>query len=173
MLITILAISCSMRGSSTRRSSGFRRRCVSSPIMPRCTTTWAMPARPRGGRRRRSPAIGMLLGTARLRRSLQRSGHCPARTGKARRGCRQLPASSLRLQPDHAEAHNNLGNAFRDQDRFDAAIASFQNACAREARLCRGLQQSGQCAERSGIGRRRHRPIPACLASETRSCGRS
>jgi len=32
------------------------------------------------------------------------------------------------LQPDYAEAHNNLGNAFNEQGRLDEAIASYRQA---------------------------------------------
>ena len=35
---------------------------------------------------------------------------------------------ALRLKPADAEAHNNLGNALRDQGKLDEAIASYQQA---------------------------------------------
>ena len=35
---------------------------------------------------------------------------------------------ALRLKPDYAEAHNNLGNALRDQGQLAAAVAQYQEA---------------------------------------------
>ena len=35
---------------------------------------------------------------------------------------------ALRLKPDFAEAHNNLGNALRDQGQLAAAVAHYQEA---------------------------------------------
>jgi tetratricopeptide (TPR) repeat protein len=37
-------------------------------------------------------------------------------------------AALIRLKPDHAEAHNNLGVAFYQQRRTDEAIRQFQEA---------------------------------------------
>ena len=35
---------------------------------------------------------------------------------------------ALRLQPNHPDAHINLGNALKDQGKLAEAIASFQEA---------------------------------------------
>ena len=35
---------------------------------------------------------------------------------------------ALQLQPDHAEAHNNLGNALQDQGKLDEAVACYRRA---------------------------------------------
>jgi tetratricopeptide (TPR) repeat protein len=35
---------------------------------------------------------------------------------------------ALRLDPAYAEAHNNLGNAYRDQGKFEAAKQHFSKA---------------------------------------------
>src|SRR5581483_431729 len=37
---------------------------------------------------------------------------------------------AIALQPGLAEAHNNLGNALKDQGEFDEAIAAYQRAIA-------------------------------------------
>src|SRR5258708_3678378 len=35
---------------------------------------------------------------------------------------------ALQIKPDYAEAHNNLGNALRDQGRLDEAISAYRTA---------------------------------------------
>ena len=35
---------------------------------------------------------------------------------------------ALELKPDHAEAHNNLGNALKDQGKLDEAVACYRQA---------------------------------------------
>jgi tetratricopeptide (TPR) repeat protein len=36
----------------------------------------------------------------------------------------------LAIDPDHAEAHNNLGNIFKEQGKFDDAMAHYGRAIA-------------------------------------------
>jgi Flp pilus assembly protein TadD len=36
--------------------------------------------------------------------------------------------AALRLKPDDAEAHNNLGNAYVKRNRFDEAVNEFMTA---------------------------------------------
>ena len=36
--------------------------------------------------------------------------------------------NALVIEPDHAEAHNNLGNVFKDTGQLDAAINSYEKA---------------------------------------------
>ena len=48
---------------------------------------------------------------------------------------------ALELKPDYAEAHNNLGNALKDQGKLDEAVA-----CCRRA-----LQLKPDYAERTTI----------------------
>ena len=35
---------------------------------------------------------------------------------------------AVRLKPDYAEAHYNLGNAFKEQGQLAAAVAQYQEA---------------------------------------------
>ena len=55
-----------------------------------------------------------------LCRGAQQPGHRLAGPGKAGRSGRLLPPG-LELKPDYAEAHNNLGTAFKDQGKLDEA----------------------------------------------------
>ena len=41
---------------------------------------------------------------------------------------RRLLPSGLELKPDYAEAHNNLGNALKDQGKLDEAMACYRRA---------------------------------------------
>ncbi len=36
---------------------------------------------------------------------------------------------AVELKPDFAEAHNNLGNAFKDQGELDEAAACYRRRC--------------------------------------------
>ncbi len=53
---------------------------------------------------------------------------------------------ALRLKPDYAEAHNNLGAALLDQGQLAEAVAQLSRSPPPQTRLRRGAQQSGQCA---------------------------
>ena len=52
---------------------------------------------------------------------------------------------ALELRPDYAEAHNNLGNALRNQGKLDEAVGLLPPGGGTEAGLCRGPQQPGRC----------------------------
>ena len=51
----------------------------------------------------------------------------PDRPGEAGRGDRRVPRG-VRLKPDAARAHNNLGIALSDQGKLDEAIAEYREA---------------------------------------------
>ena len=57
---------------------------------------------------------------------------------------------AIELNPDHAEAHNNLGNVLGEQGRLDEAIAAYHRAIALKPDLGRGPQQPGHRAEGQG-----------------------
>ena len=78
---------------------------------------------------------------------------------------------ALALKPDYAEALINRGNALLELKRFDEALASYDQARSRSAGLCRGAQQSRQCAAgaeavRGGAGELRPR-----ARAQARLCG--
>ena len=57
---------------------------------------------------------------------------------------------ALELKPDYAEAHNNLGNALKDQGKLDEAVACYRRALELKPDLCRGAQQPGHCLQDQG-----------------------
>ena len=54
----------------------------------------------------------------------------------------------LRLQPDLAEAHNNLGNVLRDQGRLDDALVHFQTAARLKPTLLAAHNNQGNILKR-------------------------
>ena len=64
----------------------------------------------------------------RLRRGPQQPGQCAARTRGSSDEAVACYRRALELKPDFAEAHSNLGNAFKDQGRLDEAIACYRRA---------------------------------------------
>ena len=74
---------------------------------------------------------------------------------------------ALAFRPDWAEAHFNLGNAWKDQGKLDEAMACYQRAVQMKTRLRRGAQQPGAClAGAWGSGRSRG-VLSANAATET------
>ena len=76
---------------------------------------------------------------------------------------------ALELQPDFAEAHNNLGNALKDQGRLDEALACHRRALELKPD-CRGPQQPGQCLEEAGKVGRGGRLLPPGTGIEAGLC---
>ena len=81
---------------------------------------------------------------------------------------------ALELKPDSAEAHNNLGNAWKDQGELDEAIACYRRALELEARPCRRTRAT--CCWPSNIARASPwpswpPPTPSTSGSTPRRCG--
>ena len=53
---------------------------------------------------------------------------------------------AIRLKPDYAEAHNNLGNALAEKGQMDEAIRQYPGSHPPETGLRRGPLQPRQCA---------------------------
>ena len=81
----------------------------------------------RGSSTRRSPNSARRSASSPTRRGPLQPRQCPARTGEAGRGDRRVPRG-IRLKPDFAEAHTNLGNVLRNQGKLDEAIAEYRTA---------------------------------------------
>ena len=96
--------------------------------MPRPTTTWGLPCKPRD---RLAEAIACYRRALQLkpdyRRGPQQPGDCLARPG-ADRGGVACYRRAVQLKPDFAEAHNNLGNALQGQGQIAEALACYQRA---------------------------------------------
>jgi lipoprotein NlpI len=52
-------------------------------------------------------------------------------------------ACALTIRPDFANAHNNLGNAFRGLNHLDKALASYDRALAINPRYAEALCNRG------------------------------
>ena len=48
----------------------------------------------------------------------------------------QAYKKAIDIKPDYAELHNNLGNAFRNQNKLDEAIESFSQITADKSEIC-------------------------------------
>ena len=72
---------------------------------------------------------------------------------------------ALRLKPDYAEAHSNLGVAMQGQKRH--AEASLLSAALRSIPILPRPTTTSAMPERTGKTRRSHRQLPAGAASET------
>ena len=112
------------RGRSPRTA----RRSGSSPTSPRPTSTSAIALRRQGkldeaDRRlpRGDPA------QARPRRGPQQPRHRPGGQGKLDEAIAEY-REAIRLKPDYAEAHDNLGIALEARAKLDEAIAAYREA---------------------------------------------
>ena len=145
------------RGSWTRPSPNTARRSGSSPTTPRPTTTSARPGDQgklrRGHRRipRGHPA------QARRRRGPLQPRHRPGDQGKLDEAIAAY-REAIRLKPDYAEAHYNLGIALRGQGKLDEADRRIPRGDPAQARLRRGPLQPRHrpaCPGEAGRGDRR------------------
>ena len=53
---------------------------------------------------------------------------------------------AIALKPDYAEAYNNRGNALQELKRYRRGVGELRPGALHAAGLCRGAQQSRQCA---------------------------
>ena len=51
--------------------------------------------------------------------------------------------NAIRLRPDYAEAHNNLGNVFKDQNNFEEAQRCYEHAVGLNPKYGPGLNNLG------------------------------
>ncbi len=109
----------------------------------------------RGGRRipRGDPA------QARLRRGPHQPRHRPGGQGKLDEAIAEY-REAIRLKPDDAEAHYNLGVALTDQGKHRRGHRRIPRGDPAQARLRRGPLQPRQRPEGPGEARRGHRRIP-------------
>ncbi len=74
--------------------------------------------------------------------ALQMMGMLAAQCGQFEPAA-ELIRRSLRVGPENAEAHNNLGNVLSELGRLDEAAAEYLRGAA-QAQLCGSLPQSRQ-----------------------------
>ena len=46
---------------------------------------------------------------------------------------------TIKLKPDHVEAHNNLGTVFQNQGKLDEAVESYNKSNKSRTGLCRSI----------------------------------
>ena len=68
-----------------------------------------------------------------------------AKKGQTDEAIRQFE-ETIRLKPDFAEAHYNLGTALGMKGQINQAISEFRGSPPAETGFCRGPQQSRSCA---------------------------
>ena len=148
------------RGSWPRRSPNIARRSGSSPTSPRPTSTSApscvMPCTtsPQGSRvSRGDPA------QARPRRGPHQPRHRPARQGKLDEAIAEF-REAIRLKPDHAEAHYNLGIALEQPGEGGRGDRRVPRGDPAPARPRRGPLQPRLGASAAGPVPRGPRRIP-------------
>ena len=97
------------KASSMKRSRNIPRRSGSTPTMRKRTTTWAMRWPRKASSMRRSPIIPRRSGLSPiLPEAHDNLGDALATQGKLDEAIAQY-SEALRIKPDYAEAHNNLG----------------------------------------------------------------
>ena len=143
----------SFRASTTRRRPVTSRRCASSPIMPTPTRTWPMSCASRAGWRKRWPTAAQPCSSTPILWKLTTTWLMPSRTRATWRQRWRDYQEALRLDPNHAEAHNNLGVVLKEQGQPAAAVAHYQEALRLKPDYLQAAQQHGQCSHRHG-----HRP---------------
>ena len=104
-----------------------KRHCGSIPITPRRTTTWGSPCVRRAGSGGHHALRAGAADQARLRRGALQSGDRLGASGKVEEAIAHYE-QALRIKPDYAEAHNNLGIALAQAGRIEEAIAHFEQA---------------------------------------------
>ena len=135
--INNLALCCSRRAVSPRRSLLTAARWSSTLTMSGHTTTWALRCSRVAISPRRSLLTAVQWRPARLRGGVQRPGRCAGRSGPPGRGDRGLRPSAIPSKPDDVRVHNNRGVAFKDQGHIDNALACFRRAIASSPTLPR------------------------------------
>ncbi len=110
------AVACYRRAAGTQ--AGLRR----GPQQPRHRPEGAGEARRGGGLLPPGPGT-----EARLRRGPQQPGYALKDQGKLDEAV-ACYRRALELNPDYAEAHNNLGIALKDQGKLDEAVACYRRA---------------------------------------------
>ena len=83
---------------------------VSSRTMPRRTTTWGMPSRIRASWRKRRPACSRPSVSSRTMPRRTTTWGLPSRTRASLEEAAASLQQAVRLKPNYAEAHTNLGN---------------------------------------------------------------
>ena len=68
---------------------------------------------------------------------------------------------AIRLKPDYADAHYNLGIALATRGKLDEAIAEYRSGHPAQARFRRGPQQPRHRPARPGASRTRRSPSTA------------
>ena len=76
----------------------------------------------------------------------------PARLEELCRECDELYAElhALRLRPDYAEAHNNLGKIQASEGHFEVAVAAFRRALEIDDELAEAHYNLGRALESMG-----------------------
>ena len=117
-------------------------RWTETPTLPRHTTTLATRCTIWAGSRKRSPAAG---GGAAAQNPIsggsQQSRHVLENSGKTEEALSSY-RQALRLKPNYAEVHNNLGLALTELGRMDEALASVQETLRLQAEARRGPKAS-------------------------------
>ena len=139
-----------------------------NPIMPRRTTTWGLPWPVRASSQRPSPSTRRPCGLTRIMpRRTTTWGIALANQGKFAEAIAEYTAA-LRINPDYAEAHNNLGNALASQGKFAEAIAEYTAALRINPDYAEAHNNLGNALARQRKIAGGHGPISGSLAAETR-----
>ena len=105
---------------------------------------------------------------ARLRRSPQQPGQCSSSCRASSTKRRHASSKRWPCQPDHAEAHNNLGDMLKQQGKLDQAVRTVRASDRPAAGLRRRAQQPrGHPAGPAPTGR-----SPASLRAAARAAAR-
>ncbi len=128
---------------STRRFVSTRRRCGSTPTLPKRTTIWAWSTGNRAASTRRSGRTRRRCGSTPTCRSALQPGRGLRQQGRIEEAIREYQAA-LRINPDYAEAHHDLGVAYGQQGRIEEAIHEYQAALRINPKLCRRALQPGR-----------------------------
>ena len=151
----ILGNALRAQGKLEEAIAAFRESIRLKPDEARSTRTWATPSARRGGWRRRSPHTGSRSDSGRIpcRASSALAPSC-ATTSMTSTGAIAAFRAALRIKPDLAMAHSDLGVALANLGNLEEAIASYREAirlmpddAVSHDKLGKALQAQGRLEE--------------------------
>ena len=139
-----------------------RRRSGSSPTTAEAHNNLGNRPADRGSWTRRSPSTARRSGSSPTTPRPTTTSATPVRPGQAGRGDRRVP-QAIRLKPDYAEAHCNLGDVLLQQGRLRRGTRRIQTGSRA------GLEEPELASSLRGVGAAR----PSGWSSSIASCRRS